>query len=168
MKTIFRTAFFNVNPATIFHLFDNPEKTGMHMTRSSAMMGTNMQMTVLSPFVSGKGSRYRWKGRVMFLPIDFTTEITDWVPNKERHLETIGVAKMIIYSWFSIDLSIVPAFSGCKAELSISYLPAENPFGKFLCSLLGDFFSRWCIRGMLKDIRNAVQTTPAKIKNVQY
>lgn len=168
MKTISRTVFFNVVPAIVFRQFDNPESTGMHMTGRSKMMGTNMQLTMLSKSRTGKGSRYRWKGRMMFLPVEFTTEITGWVENRERHLETVGVSKMIIYSWYSMDLSIVPAFSGCKVELSISYLPPENSFGKFLCSLFGDFFCRWCIRGMLKDIRKTLNAAPSKIKNVHY
>jgi len=44
------------------------------------------------------GSKYRWTGRMMGLKMDFTVTVTKWVAGIEKVWETIGEAKMIIYS----------------------------------------------------------------------
>lgn len=99
MKSINRIETYNATPEQVFKTIDDLGVTGMHMTRSSMMMmGSKLNLEFLTENHTGLGSRYRWTGKMMGLKMDFTVEVTKWISGKEKIWETIGEAKLIIYS----------------------------------------------------------------------
>ena len=159
MKTISRIERFSVPAPEVFSVIDNLGVTGAHMTESSAMMiGSKLHLEYLTEAKTGLGSKYRWTGKMMGLTMDFTIEVTKWVNGKEKAWQTIGPAKLIIFSWYEMDLFITQMTNGCEATLSITYKKPKGFFNKILCFLFAKWYCNWCLKRMLGDARMAIET----------
>lgn len=158
MTTFKKSMEFDAPADVVFDRLDDLGVTGMHMTKSSIpMMGGKMDLQFLSSQKRGLNTRYRWTGKVMWMPIDFVVEVTKWVPGKEKSWETVGPAKLIIYSWFKMNLKASPRQgNSSKALLTITYEKPRQVLPRFLCFLLGDWYAKWCINNMLDDTRKII------------
>lgn len=154
MKTLKRTSIYPFQPEMVFQCLDNLGVTGMHMTQSSMMMmGSKLDLKFLTESHTGLGTKYRWTGKMMGFNMDFTVEVTKWIPGEEKIWETIGSPQLIIYSWYQMHLQLTKFPGGTSAELSISY---EKPIGLFyrvLTFLFADWYCRWCLKHMLEDCK---------------
>ena len=157
MKSITRIETYNVTPEQVFKCIDDLGVTGMHMTKSSMMMmGSKLNLKFLTEKHTGLASKYKWTGKMMGMAMDFTVEVTKWIPPKEKIWETIGDTKLIIYSWYRMHLLILPASNGCTAELSISYEKPKGFFNKILSFLFADWYCKWCLKQMLNDAKRSL------------
>lgn len=160
MKTIKKIETYRAPANDVFSSIDDLGVTGMHMTRSSMMMmGSKLNLEFLTENHTGLGSRYRWTGKMMGLEMDFTVEVTKWISGKEKIWETIGETKLIIYSWYRMQLIILPTPNGCKVELSISYEKPKGFFNKILSFLFADWYCKWCLKHMLGDAKKSLEAT---------
>ena len=158
MKTITRKQSFTSSPDKVFQKIDDLGVTGMHMTQSSAMMmGSKLNLQYLTAHKTGLGSRYRWTGKMTGMKMDFTVEVTQHIPGKEKTWETIGPTRLIIYSWYRMRLIVAQTPNGSLAELSISYEKPEGFFYKVLSFLFADWYCRWCLKNMLNDSKKALE-----------
>jgi len=158
MKTIIRNIFINAAPDKVFAMIDDLGVTGMHMTKSSAMMmGSKLHLEYLTTNHTGLGSKYRWTGTMMGMKMDFTVEVTMWIEGVEKVWETIGETKMIIYSWYRMHLLVKPTTDGSEAELSITYEKPKDWFAKILSFLLADWYCNWCLKNMLNDAKRKIE-----------
>jgi len=152
LRTITRTAIFNSSTDDVFKKLDDLSVTGNHMTNSSAMMmGNKLELTYLTPQHIGLGSKYRWRGKMMGIPMDFTVVVTKWVKDKEKIWETIGESKLIIYSWYKMMLRIDPVKEGTHVTLSIGYQRPRFFLLKIISLLFADLYCIWCLNRMLGD-----------------
>ena len=152
MKTIEKTKAFGASPDEVFACIDDLGVTGMHMTKSSMpMMGGKMDVEFLSANKTGLHTKYRWTGKVLWMIIDFTVVVTKWKIGKEKSWETEGLAKMIIMSWFRMDLTVTGNARKATATLSISYERPKRFLNRLLSFILADWYCRWCLKNMLND-----------------
>lgn len=160
MKTIQKIKKFRADPYAVFNCIDDLGVTGMHMTKSSmAMMGGKMELQFLTPHKTGLHTKYRWTGKVLWLPLDFTVQVTKWINGKEKTWETIGLAKIILYSWFQMKLKIDTNSSETTAALYFSYEKPTGIANKILCFLLGEWYGKWCLKNMLNDTEKKLRST---------
>jgi hypothetical protein len=159
MKTIQKTMTYRATPEAVFDHLDDLSVTGMHMTKSSMpMMGGKMNLEFISPNKKGLNTKYRWTGKVLWMNLDFTVAVTKWVKGIEKSWKTIGPTKMIICSWFRMDLQIEPNGPETTAHLSITYEKPKGFFNVILSFLLANWYCRWCLNNMLND-------TASRLKN---
>ena len=159
MKTITRTEVYNTPPQKVFSYIDDLGVTGMHMTQSSAMMmGSKLHLAYLTANHTGTGSKYCWTGTMMGMKMDFTVEVTKWEIGVEKTSETIGAAKMIIYSWYRMHLLLTKKENETLAELSITYEKPKGWFLKILSFLFADWYCNWCLKNMLNDTKNEIES----------
>ena len=152
MKTIQKTKSYKASAEKVFDCIDDLGVTGMHMTESSMpMMGGKMNLEFLTVHKTGPHTTYRWTGKALWWKLDFTVEVTNWIRGKEKTWETIGATKMILYSWFQMNLNVEQTSQETIAYLSISYQRPKGVFNKILCFLLGDWYCTWCLNNMLND-----------------
>lgn len=157
MKTISKTARYNAPSENVFQHLDDLGVTGMHMTQSSAMMmGSKLNLEYLTPNHKGLGTQYRWKGTMVGMKMDFTVAVTKWIPGVEKTWETIGEAKMIIYSWYRMHLQLSRKDNLTMAELSITYEKPKGWLLKVISFLFADMYCRWCLKNMLRDAGQSV------------
>ena len=137
MKTIKRTEIYNAPAEKVFSCIDDLGVTGMHMTKSSAMMmGSKLKLEYLTANHTGLGSKYRWTGTMMGMKMDFTVEVTKWIEGVEKIWETIGEAKMIIYSWYRMHLFVNPIEDevkpNCRLHMKSQKVGLQDLFPSFL------------------------------------
>jgi hypothetical protein len=157
MKTLTRTEIFDEDPKRVFASIDDLGVTGSHMTGSSAMMmGSKLNLEYLSENKTGPGTKYRWTGKMMGIPMDFTVEVTKWIQGKEKSWETVGPSRLIIYSWYQMTLKLEPDGFATVAHLSITYEKPTGFFNKIISFLFADWYCHWCLRKMLGDARQAL------------
>lgn len=158
MKTVTRNIHIESAPEKVFETLDNLGVTGMHMTKSSAMMmGSKLNLEYLTANRTGLGSTYRWTGKMIGMKMDFTVEVTKWVNGIEKTWETIGEAKMIIYSWYMMHLLVRPKGNITEAELSITYERPKRWFARFISFLFADWYCNWCLKNMLGDTKRILE-----------
>ena len=135
----------------VFAFMDDIRNTGKHMTENSgAMAGSKLKIEWLSEYKTGLGTKYRWTGKVVGMKMDFTVEVSKWTEGKGKVWGTVGDAKMIVIDWFEMDLIMTPEKDGkSKAKLGINYTKHRGLWGV----LLGKWYSKWCVKSMLKDTR---------------
>jgi hypothetical protein len=157
MKTISRMQEYTASPLRVFQCLDDLGVTGMHMTKSSMMMmGSKLHLSYLSDNKTGLGSKYRWTGSMMGLKMDFTVEVTKWIKGVEKTWETVGPARLIIYSWYRMNLLVWDSGNETTAELSITYEKPAGFINRLLSFLFADWYCRWCLREMLDGARDAI------------
>lgn len=100
---------------------------------------------------------------MMGFKMDFTVEVIKWVEGKEKIWETIGEAKMIIYSWYRMQLLITQNGNITVAELSITYEKPKGWFAKIVSFLFADWYCNWCLKSMLSDGKTKVEQEPKSI-----
>lgn len=166
MKTIKRTETYNAPGDKVFSYLDDLGITGMHMTKSSGMMmGSKLHLEFLSPHHAGLGSKYQWKGKMMGVKMDFTVEVTKWIEGVEKIWETVGQARMIIYSWYRMQLIVVPNGNMSEATLSITYKRPKPWFAKIISFLFADWYCNWCLKNMLQDSKQKIENDKKKIQS---
>ena len=164
MKTITQIIRISALPVTVFDTLDDLGVTGMHMTKSSPMMmGSKLKLEFLTDLHKGPGSKYRWTGSMLGIKLDFTVEVTKWIKGVEKTWETIGEAKMIIFSWYRMNLLLKEVADGSEAALSITYEKPKSWFGKILSFFFAGWYCNWCIKNMLRDANRTLKETPAGI-----
>ncbi len=166
MKTIKKTEIYNASRAQVFRCIDNLAITGTHITTSSSLMiGSKLNLEFLTKNHTGLGSKCRWTGKMMGMLIDVAVEETKWVPGVEKIWETIGETKLIIYSWYRIQLLITDIPEGIsQAELSITYKKPGRLFYKILSFFFADWYCKWCLKKMLAEAKKAIELN--KIKSI--
>ncbi len=165
MKTIKRTEIYNAPAEKVFSYIDDLGVTGMHMTQSSAMMmGSKLHLEFLTKHHTGIDSKYQWTGTMVGMKMDFTVEVSKWVEGVEKVWETIGEVKMIIYSWYRMQLLLTKKDNSTIAELSITYEKPKGWFLKILSFFFADWYCNWCLKNMLADTKRQLESN-SKIKN---
>jgi hypothetical protein len=160
MKTIKKTKLYAASPEVVFDRLEDLGVTGMHMTKSSAMMmGSKLNLQYLSTNKKGPAAKYRWTGAMLGLKMDFTVVVTRWIAGKEKTWETLRPAKMIIYSWYRMHLKVRKIDNQTRAELSITYEKPKGFWYKLLCFFFADWYCRWCLSNMLIATEKALRQT---------
>lgn len=163
VKTLKKSKHYSATPATVFERLDDLGVTGMHMTKSSLMMmGSKLNLQYLSPGKKGPGTKYRWTGRMIGMMLDFTVQVTEWIAGKEKTWETVGPAKLIIYSWYRMHFDITQAGNKSLVELSISYEKPAGLFSMLLYFIFADWYGRWCLKQMLNDAERSLRQSAVK------
>jgi hypothetical protein len=158
MRKVKRHILIQSSPERVFEVLDDLSVTGMHMTSSSAMLvGSKLHLQYLTSNHVGLNSKYRWTGKMMGIKMDFTVEVTKWVRGLEKVWETIGDAKMIIYSWYQMQLLISNEGRKTNAELSITYKRPENILAKLVSIIFADWYCNWCLKKMLNDAKKQLE-----------
>ena len=163
MKTIIRSIAISSSPEKVFETLDSLSVTGIHMTKSSAMMmGSKLHLEYLTANHTGLGSKYRWTGTMMGMKMDFTVEVTKWIKGVEKIWETIGESKMIIYSWYQMYLLVKPTVDGSEVELSIAYEKPKGRFARLVSFFFADWYCNWCLKNMLNDSKQLLESINLK------
>jgi hypothetical protein len=122
------------------------------------MMGSKLQLEYLTYNHTGLDSKYRWTGTMIGMEMDFTVKVTKWEEGVEKVWETIGEAKMIIFSWYQMHLQVNPMEDTTLVELSITYEKPKSWFAKIVSFLVAEWYCTWCLKNMLYDTKKKIET----------
>ncbi|MCL5985366.1 MAG: SRPBCC family protein [Actinobacteria bacterium] len=159
MKTITETTEIKASADVVFAYVDDIHNTGWHMMKSSMpLMGSKLNLEILSQNPTGAGATYRCYGKVLGLTIDFTETVIKWIPGKERVWRTIGKPKIIIMKNYEMWFTIEPIGSETRLTFGITYDLPRSLFWKMIGLLLAGWYSRWCLENMCSDAKKALES----------
>lgn len=157
-KTLKKKIHIRAPVEKVFAFLDDLSKTGMHMSeRSMMMMGSKLELERLPGPEKGEGATFRWSGKVLGLPVNFTETVTRWKKNEEKVWETVGEPRMIILGWYRMRLTTEPKKSGTSVLLEIQYEPPKGFFYKLLSAFLARQYAGWCLNQMLGDTKKGLE-----------
>jgi hypothetical protein len=160
-KLLTESIEIKAQPSEVFKHVDNINNTGTHMSKSNMpMMGGSLKTEILSKNEIGPGATYRMYGKVMGMDIDFTETVTKWIENQERVWETIGDPKLLIMGGYAMNFNVRPSNWGTRLTFGIKYSYPKSAFWKFIAFLLGDWYAKWCLKNMAKDVKRALEKKP--------
>jgi hypothetical protein len=158
MRTVTDSSVINASPETVFRYVDDIRNTGWHMTKASMpLMGSKLNLEILSENSSGEGATYRWYGKVMGFTIDFKESVTKWIANKEKRWKTVGEPRLVIISNYEMWLLVEPIAGQTRLTFGINYDLPKPLFGRFLGWLLADWYCKWCLRHMTADTKRVLE-----------
>ena len=127
------------------------------MSRPSlAMLGGALRVERLSAVATGVGATYRSWGRVLGLPIDFTTTVVRWVADREKIWRTIGDPQLIVIGHFEMRFGVDPVDGGARLTMALEYELPSRGCGRLLGRALAAPYAKWCLRRMCCDARAAL------------
>lgn len=157
-RRLSETVRIEASPRAVFAYLDDFRNLGGHMSeRSMAMMGSRLRLERLDGPGTGVGARYRWTGRIMGLPIELTEVVTDWVADRLKAWETVGVPRLIVIAGYRMNFTVAPDGAGTVLTIEIEYDVPRSWLGRLLSWLLGDAYSRWCLRRMARDAKATLE-----------
>jgi hypothetical protein len=162
-KTLEREILILAPVEKVFAFMDDLTQTGMHMSeRSMMMMGSKLELERLPGPEKGVGATFRWSGKVLGLPVDFTETVTYWKENEGKVWETVGSPLMIILGWYRIRLITKPNGEGTSVSLEIEYEPPKGFFYTLLSAVFSRWYAVWCLSKMLGDTKRTLEKEKVK------
>ena len=99
----------------------------------------------------------------MGFTLDFTEVVTKWIADKEKVWGTVGDPRLIIMSNYEMRLLLEPVGGQTKLTFGITYDLPKSAFWKVIGWLLAGWYSRWCLKNMSKDTKNALEGVSAQM-----
>ena len=160
MITVTETVDIKASAESVFAYVDDIRNIGWHMTERSsmAMMGSRLELEIVSEQSTGLGATYRYSGTMMGLSLDFSESVTRYIPNREKIWHTIGEPRLRIISSYEMRLAVEPlSAASSRLTISIAYELPRSTFWRIVGRLLAGPYSRWCLRQMVGDAKRALE-----------
>src|SRR5262245_48957454 len=145
-----RTVEIAAAPPTVFAYLDDIRHVAERMARGSlAMLGGRFTLDVVSPAPTGVGARYRWRGRVLGVRLDFSEVVIEWVPPQRKRWRMVRGARILIFAGYELGFVIESSAGGSAVTLDIEYELPRSGLARLLGRLLARPYSAWCLRSMI-------------------
>jgi hypothetical protein len=136
----------------VFEYLDDPMKLSGHMNKDSFMMAGSKMVTKID---SGQGrevgSFIEMSGKMMGFNIYLKEEIIERKLNDKKTWKTVGAQKLIILERYRMGFYLDQVELGTKVTIFIVYILPKGK-KKILGLLFGNWYAKWCVDQMLKDL----------------
>jgi hypothetical protein len=88
-------------------------------------------------------------------PIEFTTTVTEWAPDRSKKWRTTGAPRLIFLGGFEMSFALTPVNGDTHVALAVLYNLPPWRLGRLLGRLLAAPYARWCVRQIARDARRA-------------
>jgi hypothetical protein len=164
VKSLLKSVLISASPEAVFRYVDDIRNTGWHMTKSSMpLMGSKLELEIISKKESGRGATYHWSGKVMGFTIDFLETVTRWQPNEEKRWRTVNEPRLLIISNYEMWFRVQPVGSQTRLSFGIEYDLPEALVWRVLGWLLAGWYCNWCLGRMTIDAKNALEQPSASM-----
>ena len=144
-------------PAEVFARLDDHARLSAHMRQRSWKMGWGKMETLLDDQRGQSvGSHIVLRGRVFGIGLYLDEVVTARDPPLGKAWETVGEPRLIVIGPYRMGFELHAA-NGRSSHLRvhIDYDIPHRGMGRFLGSLCGHAYARWCVSQMVKDARRA-------------
>lgn len=146
-------ALLPTSPSTLFEYLDDQEHLSSHMARRrTSMLGGRMALESDAGGGRRVGSRFRLRGRVLGVPLEVTSIVTEHDPPWHKAWRTVGAPRLLVIGAYRMRLDITPLSAWPSARaltrliVSLDYDLPRSGLPKLLGRLLGPSYARWCAR----------------------
>ena len=142
------------SPLPIFEYIDRPERLSAHMERRSWRMGGGT-MTIETDVGGGRavGSRMRLAGRVLGIDLAVEGEVTERKPPYRKAWQTVGDPRLLVVGAYRMEVTIDKRGTGSHVRIAIDYALPSDGLSRWLGTLFGAMYARWCVKQMIEDVR---------------
>jgi hypothetical protein len=138
----------------VFSFADDFSSLSSHMNKSSTMMmGGRMQISFDDGRGRRVGSHVQMAGRMMGLDLFLEEVVTERVPPRHKAWETVGNPKLLVIGNYRLGFNIASSGNSSDLRIFIDYDLPSSPMLRWLGSLLGSIYAKWCVRQMVKSVR---------------
>ncbi|MDF3032007.1 MAG: 33-cGAMP-specific phosphodiesterase 2 [Moraxellaceae bacterium] len=135
----------------VFEYLDDPLRLGAHMGRSSWMMaGSKMAYELDAGEGRATGSHIRMTGTMLGQHLALDEVVTCHQPPAAKQWRTTGHPRLLIIGHYAMGFTIQPAKESCRLTVFIHYSLPTGPW-RLAGWLLAGFYTRWCVRSMVRD-----------------
>lgn len=134
----------------LFAYLDDHRRMSVHMSRRSVMMaGSRMSLTTDDGKGQRVGSHIVLLGSFLGIRLDVDEVVIRHDPPMAKEWETVGHPRLIVIGPYRMGFTIRGADGESVLRVSIDYMLPER--ARWIGTLFGGFYARWCVRQMLKD-----------------
>lgn len=145
------TAKLNAPIEVAFAYLDDFRKLSAHMERPSAMMmGSAMAIETDEHGGRAVGSKVRMRGRMLGMPLQLDEVVTEREPPVRKAWETVE-ARLLVIGQYRLGFALQPDGNTSKLRVFIDYCLPRGVLGRWLGTLFGAMYARWCTRRMASD-----------------
>jgi hypothetical protein len=139
-----------------FDYLDDQTRLSAHMNKRSWKMGWG-RMDVRLDAQHGKavGSHIVLDGRVLGIRMFLDEVVTDRVPPFRKMWETVGEPRLLVIGHYRMGFELTPAGPKARLRVAIDYELPRAGFPRFLGTLFGPLYAKWCTRRMVLDAQAA-------------
>jgi hypothetical protein len=117
------------------------------------MGGGRMELTVDDGKGERVGSHIRLAGTAFGLELALDEVVTERTPPTRKVWETVGIPKLLVIGSYRMGFDITPQGGTSTLRVFIDYTLPSAGTARFLGTLLGDFYAKWCVDQMVRDTR---------------
>ena len=165
MTTLSRSVLIEAPAEHVFAYVDDIRNLARHMSesRSMPMMGSKLQLEIITPEPTGVGAVYRYSGQMMGLTIDFSETVTKYLAGREKVWHTVDEPRLLIIAGYQMRVLVEPVSpTSSRLTIGIDYeLPREGIW-RVLGWALAGAYSRWCLTSMVEGSKLDLERRGAK------
>ncbi|AUX78495.1 polyketide cyclase [Sinorhizobium fredii] len=136
----------------LFDYLDDQASLGSHMQKPSMMMlGGRMSYEFDAAQGRAVGSVIKMQGKILGLRLLVEEVVTERHPPRRKVWETRRRPNLLVIGAYRMGFEISGSHGASRLRVFIEYDPPSAFGGKFLGSLFGPIYARWCVSRMAKD-----------------
>lgn len=97
------------------------------------------------------GSRLSMRGKAFGVRLCLEEVVVERVPPRRKCWETVGEPRLLVIASYRMGFSIEDDGQACRVTVFIDYELPGRPPGRWLGSLFGRAYARWCTESMAGD-----------------
>src|SRR5262245_1464593 len=164
-----RTVEVAAAPPTVFAYLDDIRHVGEHMARGSlALLGGRLRLEVVSPAPTGVGARYRWRGRILGVRLDFSEVVIEWVPPQRKRWRMVRGARILVLAGYELGFVIESSAGGSAVTLDIEYELPRSGLARLLGRLLARPYSARCLQAIIDRNQARFRHQPAGDRAISW
>lgn len=138
-----------------FAFADDFSRLSSHMSESSGMMmGGRMELSLDDGGGQIVGSHVRMSGQMLGIDLFLEEVVTEREPPRHKAWETVGNPRLLVIGHYRLGFDIVSNGTSSDFRVFIDYDLPYSPTLRWLGSLIGSTYAKWCVRQMLQSVRS--------------
>lgn len=139
-------------PEQVFERLDDQTRLAQHMEQSSMMMGGG-RMAYDFDKAQGRavGSHIKMSGQAFGLSLFVEEVVTERDPPRRKVWRTVGIPRLFVIASYEMGFEVAPAGNRTHLRVWIDYDLPSHGLGRWLGTVAGKAYARWCVGRMVSD-----------------
>ena len=149
-------------PPSVFEYVDQPQRLSAHMARRSwQLAGASMNIETDAAGGRTVGSHIRLAGRMLGISLYVEGKVVQRKPPDVKAWETVGEPHLLVIGRYRMRVNIEPRGDETHVVIAIDYALPAHALTRWMGTLFGPMYARWCVRQMANDLVRQFGTSRA-------
>ncbi len=165
MRHYEESALIRATLQEVFDYVDDHARFSSHMSEGSWMMGGGRMRVDLDEGGGQRlGSHIRLSGRVFGINLFLDEVVIERNPPRKKVWETVGNPRLLVIGQYRMGWLIDENKEGSLLKVFIDYDLPKTRGGRWLGTLFGGLYPRWCVRQMINGVQAEFKKSISKKK----